>query len=349
MKKIILSLVLSAVSFCGASAHDFMITQNGQKIYFNITDSKELTVEVTYCGSITDKSSAKPEGKIEIPAKVQHNQKVYSVTAIGQKAFSNATELISIILPGGITEINDFAFEKCTKLKSVVMPGTQVKFGQGTFFLCSEIENVTFGSDWTQIDFGVFRWANKIKEISIPAKVSKIYNINSLKGLTKVTVDNNNNQYCSIDGIVYSKDTKVLLACPLAYEGAVKVADNATTIKAGAMFGCTNVTSVDLPESMEKFSFREFSKMSQLGCINVRNATPIVTAKSKNEGVLVIQVANPKIKVNVPKAALKDYKKALVVADGEYFENSPKAAIPYIVKFGEMVTAKNLSGVKSFK
>ena len=349
MKKIILYFVLSTVSFCGAFAHDFMITQNGQKIYFNITDSKNQTVEVTYGGSITDKSSAKPQGKIEIPTKVQHNQKVYSVTAIGQKAFSNATELTSIVLPGGITEINDFAFEKCTKLNSVVMPGTQVKFGQGTFFLCSEIENVTFGSDWTQIDLGVFRWANKIKEISIPAKVSKIYNINSLKGLTRVTVDNNNNQYSSIDGIVYTKDAKVLLACPLAYDGAVKVADNATTIKAGAMFGCANVTSVDLPESMEKFSFREFSKMPQLESINLRNASPVVTAKNKNEGVLVIQVANPKVKVNVPKSALKDYKKALVVAEGEYFENSPKATIPYAVRYSEMVTTKNLSGVKSFK
>ena len=349
MKKLVVSLVLSAVSFCGAFAHDFMITRNGQKIYFNITDSKKQTVEVTYGGSITDKNSAKPQGKIEIPAKVEHNWKVYSVTAIGQKAFSNAAELTAVVLPGGITEIKDFAFEKCTKLNSVVMPGTQVKFGQGTFFLCSEIENVTFGSDWTQIDLAVFRWADKIKEISVPAKVTKIYNINSLKGLTKVHVDNNNSQYCSIDGIIYTKDAKVLLACPMAYEGAVKVADHATTIKAGAMLECTKVTTVDLPETMEKFSFREFSKMSRLESINLRSATPVVTAKSNREGFFVLLVANPKVKVNVPKAALKDYKKALVTSDGEYFENSPKAAIPYAVKASEMVTAKNLSGVKSFK
>lgn len=349
MKKLVVSLVLSAVSFCGAFAHDFMITRNGQKIYFNITDSKKQTVEVTYCGSITDKNSAKPQGKIEIPAKVEHNRKVYSVTAIGQKAFSNATELTAVVLPGGITEIKDFAFEKCTKLNSVVMPGTQVKFGQGTFFLCSEIESVTFGSDWTQIDLAVFRWADKIKEISVPAKVTKIYNINSLKGLTKVHVDNNNSQYCSIDGVIYTKDAKVLLACPMAYEGAVKVADHATTIKAGAMLECTKVTAVDLPETMEKFSFREFSKMSRLESINLRSATPVVTAKSNREGVFVLLVANPKVKVNVPKAALKDYKKALVTFDGEYFENSPKATIPYAVKASEMVTAKNLSGVKSFK
>lgn len=348
MKKIILSLVLSAVSLCSSSAHDFTITQNGQKIYFNITDAKKQTVEVTYGGSITDKNAAKPQGVIEIPANVHYNDKVYKVTSIGQKAFSNATELTAIILPGGITEIKDFAFEKCTKLNSVVMPGNQVKFGQGTFFLCSEIENVTFGSDWTHIDLKIFRWADKIKEISIPAKVSKIFNINSLNGLSMVTVDNNNSQYSSIGGIIYTKDAKVLLACPLAYHGAVRVAENTTTIKAGALMGCTHVTAVDLPVSMARFSFREFSKMPLLEYINLRNPTPIVTAKNQYDSVFVLKVANPNVKVNVPKDALKHYKNALVVTEGEYFENSPSAIIPFAVQSSEMVTAKNLSGVKSF-
>lgn len=348
MKKTLLSIALSIASICGVSAHDFMITQNGQKIYFNITDSKKQTVEVTYGGSIT-KSAVKPHGKVEIPAKVQHFQKVYSVTAVGKKAFANATELTAIVLPGGITEIKDFAFENCSKLSSVIMPGTQVKFGQGTFFLCSEIENVTFGSDWTQIDLAVFRWADKIKEITIPAKVTKIYNINSLKGLKSVTVDKNNSQYSSIDGVVYTKDAKVLLACPLAYEGGIKVADNTTVIKAGAMLNCTGITAIDLPETLEKFSFREFSKMAQLQTINIRNTTPVITAKNKAGGVLVLQVANPKVKVNVPMVSLKDYKKTLVATEGEYMENSPKATIPYFVKSTEMITTKNLSGVKSFQ
>lgn len=349
MKRILLSVVLFIASFCGISAHDFMVTYNGQIIYFNITDAKKQTAEVTYGGSITDKNTLKPQGKLEIPAKVQHNNKVYQVTAIGRKAFANATELTSITLPGGITEIQDFAFEKCTSLKDVIMPGTQVKFGQGTFFLCTALEHITFGSDWTQIDLAVFRWSDSIKEINIPAKVSKLYNINSLKGLKSVTVDNNNSQYACIDDMIYTKDAKVLLACPLAYEGAVKVAETATTIKAGALQGCKGITSVDLPATMVKFSFREFSKMPLLVTINIRSTVPVVTAKSKSEGVFVLQTANPKVKVNVPKAALKEYKKTLVAVEGEYMENSPKATIPYFVKSTEMVTVKNLSGVESFK
>lgn len=346
MKRTALLIILSVMTLCRVSAHDFMITQNGQKIHFNITDSKKKTVEVTYGGSITDKESDKPKGKVEIPSMVQHNNVVYKVTAIGKKAFANATELTSIILPGGITTIDDFAFENCTQLTSVIMPGTQVTFGQGTFFRCIEIEHVTWGSDWTVIDLAVFRWANKIQEITIPAKVNKIYNINSLKGLKFVAVDNNNSQYSSLDGLIYTKDGNVLLACPLAYEGSIKVAGTATIIKAGAMIGCTGITSIDLPATMEKLSFREFSKMSRLESITFRNASPIITAKNNNGEVFVLQVANPDVKVTVPKVGLNDYKKALVQTEGEYFENSPKAQTPYFVKANEMINKKNLKGVK---
>lgn len=136
MKGFFLSIALSIIFVSSLSAHDFMATINGQKIYFNVTDSKKLTVEVTYGGSIMNKNSIKPQGQIEIPAKVKHNGKVYSITAIGQKAFANATELKKIVLPIGIKEIKDFAFENCSKLNSIIMPGAQVKFGQGTFFLC---------------------------------------------------------------------------------------------------------------------------------------------------------------------------------------------------------------------
>lgn len=346
MKRSFLSVFLSVLSVCAASAHDFMVVQNGQKIYFNILDSKAKTAEVTYGGSITDNDSPKPQGRVEIPSSVQYNQTVYKVTSIGKKAFANATELTSIVLPGGITTIDDFAFENCTQLTSVIMPGTQVTFGQGTFFRCTEIGHVTWGSDWTVIDLAVFRWANKIQEITIPAKVSKIYNINSLKGLKSVTVDNNNSQYSSNDGLIYTKDGSVLLACPLAYEGSLKVADTATIIKAGAMIGCTGITSIDLPEKMEKISFREFSKMSRLESIMFRNASPIITAKCNNGEVFVLQVANPDVKVTVPKAGLNDYKKALVQTEGEYLENSPKAQTPYLVKANEMINKKNLKGVK---
>lgn len=349
MKGFFLSIAFSVIFVSSLSAHDFMATINGQKIYFNVTDSKKLTVEVTYGGSIMNKNSIKPQGQIEIPAKVKHNGKVYSITAIGQKAFANATELKTIVLPIGIKEIKDFAFENCSKLNSIIMPGAQVKFGQGTFFLCSNIEAVTFGSDWTQIDLAIFRWSDKIQEIYIPAKVDKIYNLNTLKGLKKAMVDSNNSKYSSCDGIVYSKDFKVLLACPLAYEGLVKVAENTSIIRAGAMIGCVGITSIELPETMEKFSFREFSKMSQLQTINIRNSIPAKTARYRDGEVFILQLANQKAKVNVPKSALKEYKNKIVVTEGEFYENSSNATTPYLVKSAEMATAKNLYGVRIFK
>lgn len=348
MGRFLFALLVSVSAACGACAHDFMIVQNGQKIYFNISDQKKLTVEVTYGGSITAKDAVKPEGDIVIPEKVRHGNKTYTVSAIGQKAFANATGLTSVTLPSGLSEIRDFAFENCQRLRSVVFPANPVRFGQGTFFLCSAIETVSFGSDWKQIDFSVFRWTDRIQEITVPAKVGKMYNINSLKGLKRVTVDNNNSQYSAIDGIVYTKDGKVMLACPLNYGETVKVAEGTTTIKAGAMIHCKGTTAVDLPASLSKMSFREFSGMLGLQSLTFRAEKPIITAKDKEGKHFVIQLANDKVKIAVPKSGLKGYKSAIVSKEGEYMENSPKATVPYTVKAAELAGAKNFTGVKTF-
>ena len=344
----VLYILLSVA--CGVvRAHDFMITQNGQKIYFNISDERKLTVEVTYGGSITAKDVVKPAGDITIPKKVRHNNKTYTVKAVGAKAFANAPGLTAITLPSGLSEIHDFAFENCTGLKSVVFPANQVKFGQGTFFKCTSIETVSFGSDWKQIDFTIFRWTDKLVEITVPAKVERMYNINRLKGLKRVTVDNNNTRYSASEGIVYTKDGRVLLACPLGYEGQLKVADGVTTVKAGAMIGCKGLTSVELPASLAVMSFREFSKMQALQSVTFRAEKPIVTAKDKDGEHFVIQLPNGGVNIFVPKSGLKDYKNAIVSKDGEYMENSPKAVVPYAVKATELANAKNFTGVKTLK
>ena len=95
--------------FISLWAHDFVATgKNGQKLYFKITDARRQYVEVTYQGSITSVQPSAYSGEVTIPAKVKHNNKVYQVTGISRKAFSNARELTGIILPSGLSSIGDF-------------------------------------------------------------------------------------------------------------------------------------------------------------------------------------------------------------------------------------------------
>lgn len=343
-KSIVFCLLLFV---CGwVQAHDFAVSLNGQKVYFSIKSKKNKTVVVTYKGSIADATSVSYEGELAIPEKVKHDSIVYSVVGISAKAFSGADKLTGVVLPMGITAIGDFAFEGCTSLKKVIFPGNGVKFGQGVFFKCDKIQHVSFGSDWKSIDLKMFRWSDSLSTLTIPAKVEKIQNMKSLKKLERVSVDVNNEKFAAVNGVLYSKNQEILYGCPRAYKGTLKVAEGTAKITKGALIDCVELTSVDLPESLETMSFREFSRMALLDNIIFRGEKPILTAMCKGEGVFLLQVANPKVEIVVPKKSRKNYRDALVKQEGEYTEMDD--AIPFVIDADELPDAMKVKGVKNF-
>lgn len=345
MKRIIL---LAWLLFLGslAQAHDFVVTLDGQKVYFNIKSQKNRTAEVTYNGSIAQHAPSYFEGELTIPEKVKHNDIVYTVTGIGSKAFSGADKLTGIILPSGIQTIGDFAFEGCTSLSKIIFPGGIVKFGQGVFFRCDKIQDISFGSDWKELDLKMFRWSDSLTVVTIPAKIERIQNLKSLKHLESVSIDINNARFSAIDGVLYNKNHETLYGCPRAYRGKLRIAEGTRQITAGALIDCPNIEQIDLPESLEAVSFREFSRMPALKRIIFRNEQPVTTAQIGTEGFLVLQVLDPGIELIVPKKAKAAYQEALVQQAGLYTE--PEGAVSYPVKAEMMPAKKNIIGVKDF-
>ena len=341
-----LTLGLLLLSCTIANAHDFVVTLDGQKVYFNILSKKDKTVEVTYNGSISKKLPTYIDGELTIPAKVKHDNIVYSVVGISAKAFSGADKLTSIVMPMGMTMIGDFAFEGCISLNKVIFPGNTIKFGQGVFYKCNKIQNVSFGSDWKKIDLKVFRWSDSLTVVNIPAKIEKIQNMKSLKNIESISVDINNERFSSIDGILYNKSQDIVYGCPRAYKGNVKIVNGVETINSGAFIDCKEITRIDLPASITTMSFREFSRIVGLKEIIFRSERPIFTAKKEGKEVMVLQVANPTVEIIVPKQAKNAYKEALNQITGEYTELND--SIPYTVETSKMPSIKNIVGVKNF-
>lgn len=334
---------------CGmVNAHDFTATVNGQKIFFNIKSKTNRTIEVTYNGSIADKSLSDTEDTIEIPARVKHDNVIYSVVGIGAKAFSGAAKLTSIVLPSSVKSIGDFAFEGCRSLECVVFPGSTVSFGEGVFFKCTSIKNVTIGSDWKSIDLAMFRWSDSLISLSIPAKLETIKNIKTLKSLQRVEVDANNSKFMSSDGLLYSKDGNTLISCPRSYMGNLKIKEGVKRVSKNALIDCPYITQIDFPSSIKIFSFRETSRMTGLKTIIFRGLTPPTTAYQKGEEKFVIQTANRNVQIVVPNNQKKEYKSSLVQEAGEYSETKDNTSTPFMVKTEQMPKTNNVIGVKDF-
>lgn len=347
IRKSIASFLLLA-GCCIANAHDFSATVGGQKIFFNIKSKANKTVEVTYSGSISDKIISEIEGTIVIPAKVKHNNTVFSVVSINAKAFSGANKLTGITIPSSVKSIGAFAFEGCTSLSKIIFPGSEVSFGEGVFFKCTSIKDITLGSDWKTVNLSRFRWSDSITTISIPAKVEKIQGLKLLKSLKTVLVDVNNARFASFDGVLYNKEGKTLYGCPRSYIGTLKIKEGTEIISKDALIDCTQITQIVFPATIKLFSFRETSRMAKLDMIIFKGGSPVITAYVGNDGKFVLQVLNTDVKVIVPNNSKKEYKTALVQETGEFAEFKDANCTPYVVNTAQMPKTSNVIGTKSF-
>lgn len=85
----------------------------------NYTIGENNTVSLVSC---SDKSAY----SLVIPSKVSFNGITYSVTSIGESAFYNCSNMLSIVIPNSVTSIGRYAFENCSNLTSIVI-GSGVK------------------------------------------------------------------------------------------------------------------------------------------------------------------------------------------------------------------------------
>ena len=63
--------------------------------------------------TVIAKSRGKYSGEVVIPESVEHEGSAYSVTSIGEYAFSYCSGLTSVTIPNSVTSIGYYAFSDC--------------------------------------------------------------------------------------------------------------------------------------------------------------------------------------------------------------------------------------------
>ena len=193
----------------------------------------------------------------------------YKVTRINSYAFDSCTNLTSVVIPEGVTTIGNDAFRDCTNITNVVLPNSIKTIGDYAFISCKNLKNINIPRECASISYSAFT---------------------NCSALTEINVDSNNLNYSSIDGILCSKDSTILVRYP---EGKTQssfiIPEGITTIGYYAFNNCDNLTSIIIPEGVTTIEEHVFTNCDGLisivipeGVTTVESATFINCSKLTN-------------------------------------------------------------------
>ena len=106
----------------------------------------------------------KDESSVQIPERIDG----YTVTGIGENAFSGCRSLQSIVLPDGITELGNFAFMDCRALRKVKMPKSLQSIGNSAFLYCENLMDAMLNDGIRTIGIAAFKYCRMLQKIRIP-------------------------------------------------------------------------------------------------------------------------------------------------------------------------------------
>lgn len=157
----------------------------------------------------------------------------------------------------GITELGDGCLSK-NGITSISLPNTLTKIGSSCFRY-SKISSISIPESVREIGHNNF--PSTLTSITIPSQIDDFPtdNLQECNNLPSIGVDKNNTSYKSIEGILYNYDVTEILLCPRAKSGKVIIPNTVKRIAEKCFQGCTKLTMIELPRSIETIEDYAFS------------------------------------------------------------------------------------------
>lgn len=180
------------------------------------------------------------EGTVEVDARTER---------IGTNAFANCKKLTAITFPADSVckQIGAGAFSGCSLLVNMELPDSVAAIGEGAFLNCNELVSLRLPASLSSFD---------------PAMLG-------CKKLTDLTVSENNPNFSSVDGVLFSKDkTTLVYYLPTREDAEYTVPDGTKEIADKAFSENVSLTKVTLPASLERVGANAFSNCMSLETVS---------------------------------------------------------------------------------
>ncbi|MDD4082628.1 MAG: leucine-rich repeat protein [Sphaerochaetaceae bacterium] len=194
-----------------------------------------------------------------------------SVTTIGDKAFYYCSELTSINIPNSVTSIGNYAFYRCVKLtSSIIIPEGVTTISDHAFYYCSELTSINIPDSVTSIGNSAFSNCSGLNSINIPDLVTSIGNMAfyNCTGLTEVT---KGNSVTSIGDKTFSHCSELT---------SINIPDSVTSIGNSAFYYCSKLTSITIPNSVITIGDKAFYNCSELTSITIPDSVTSIGEKA---------------------------------------------------------------------
>jgi len=231
MKRLLSFMVALFLATTALWAYDF---KEGYLCYNILEDGRYYkTVAVTY--ERQNYLNYAGLTSVNIPSEVIYKGTAYTVTSIGNDAFSGCTYLTSVTIPNSVKSIGSRAFDGCTGLTSITIPNSVTSIGSNAFSGCTGLTFITIPNSVTSIGYSAFSGCKGLTSITIPNSVTSIGSstFEDCTSLTSITIPN------SVTTIKYEAFYKCTSLT------SVTIGNGVTTIGDDAFYMCTSLKKVN--------------------------------------------------------------------------------------------------------
>ena len=262
-----------------------------------------------------------------------------TITSIGDNAFTGCEALEALNIPAKVSSIGESALAGLKSLKTLTVDASNPYFAaednvlytkdrkqliicapqksgaytvnsntkelrENAFYLCDKLTDITLPNGLTTIGLAAFVGCG-ITTLNIPANVTDVGLDYACPNLRSITVDAANPTYMSIDGVLFLRNSQILIAYP-AKKGEVYVIPEGTEALQAYSFLESPITDVTLPTTMTQLYDAAFGYSKALRKVTVLTATPPICPSN----VFVNSIAPTEGTLYVPFGSKNTYKAA---------------------------------------
>jgi hypothetical protein len=210
-----------------------------------------------------------------------------SITNIDYAAFIDCTSLIKITLPNELSYIEEDTFKGCTSLASITLPTSLEGIDPNAFYGCTSLTQITLPDETSFIGWDAFEGCDNLATINLGADFEGIRykgirysesgyadseelaeQFNQLPKLTKINVSDLNEDFESVEGVLYNKGKSELIGFPAGRTGNFEVPSYVKEIGQFA-FSNSKLTSITIPDTVTFIAEDAFEGASQLQSISI--------------------------------------------------------------------------------